>query len=154
MESDFVLPCNNSPVSVSIPQSYWQKGYDYSNCSTSCIFWGVSTTGARIPNVDICLLLLFFGKCLFHMCRHKNIYNLGVDCSVLLSKNLLQFQNKKATSKVKEFSTFPCMGRRTSHLTEIIPFDTHLTTWDQYPVFSFSSFLRDCRGECLQSDGW
>ena len=78
MESDFVLPCNNSPLSVSIPQSYGKRGDDCSNCSISCIFWGVPTIGASVPNVEICLLLLLFGKCLLHMCRHKNIYNLGV----------------------------------------------------------------------------
>ena len=37
---------------------------------------------------------------------------------------------QEAASKVKEFSTFLCMWSCTSHLTEIIPFDTHLTTWD------------------------
>ena len=152
MESDFVLPCNNSPVSVSIPQSYGKRGDDCSNCSTSCILWGVPTTGASILNVEICLLL-FFGKSLLHMYRHKNIYNPGVESYVLFSKNFLRFQNQEAASKVKEFGTFLCVGRCTSHLTEIIPFDTHLTTWDQHPVLSFLTFIRDHCGEWLQSDG-
>ena len=43
------------------------------------------------------------------MCRHKNIYNLGVDSYVLFSKNFLGLQNQEAASKVKEFSTFLCM---------------------------------------------
>ena len=77
MESDFVLPCNNSPLSVSIPQSYGKRGDDCSNYSISYIFGGVSTIGASVLNVEICLLL-FFGKCLLHMCRHKNIYNIGM----------------------------------------------------------------------------
>ena len=78
--------------------------------------------------------MLLFGKSLLHMCRHKNIYNLGVESYVLFSKNLLGFQNQEAASKVKEFSTFLCVGRCTNHLTVIIPFDTHLTIWSQYPV--------------------
>ena len=71
-------PCN-SPVSVSIPQSYGKSGEDCSNCSISCIFWGMSTIGSSVLNVEICLLLLLFGKCLLQMCRHKIIYNLGVE---------------------------------------------------------------------------
>ena len=145
MESDFVLPCNNSPLSVSIPQSYGKWEPDCSNCSTSCIVWGVPTTGASFLNVEIYLLWLF-GKCLLHMCRHKNIYNLGVESYVLFSKNPLGFQNQEAAPKVKEFSTSLCVGRCTSHLTAIIPFDTHLTIWGQYPVFSFQTFLRDHHG--------
>ena len=46
--------------------------------SISYIFGGMSTIGASVPNVELCLLL-FFGKCLLHMCRHKNIYNIGVE---------------------------------------------------------------------------
>ena len=151
MESDLVLPCNNSPVSASIPQSYGKMGDECSNCSTSCIFWGVLTTGASVLNVQICLLL-FFGKSLLHMYRHNNII-IQVLRLVLFSTNLLGLQNQGAASKVKEFSTFLCVGRCTSHLTKIIPFDTHLTTWDQHPVFSFLSFLRDHSGEWLQPDG-
>ena len=52
METDFVLPCNNSPVSVSIPQSYGKRDDDCSNFSMSYIFWGVPTTGASVPKVS------------------------------------------------------------------------------------------------------
>ena len=45
------------------------------------------------------------------------------------------------------------MGRYKSHLIEIIPFDTHLIVWGQYPVFSFPSFLSAPCGEWLQSEG-
>ena len=41
----------------------------------------------------------------------------------------------------------------TSHLTEIIPFDTYLIIWGQYPVFSFPSFLRAPYVEWLQPTG-
>ena len=86
------------------------------------------------------------------MYRHNNII-IQVLRLVLFSKNLLGFQNQGAASKVKEFSTLLCVGRCNSHLTEIISFDTHLTTWGQHPVFSFLSFLGDHRGKWLQSDG-
>ena len=69
MESDFVLPCNNSPQSVSIPQFYGKGGDDHPNCFISCIFWGVSTIGTSVSNAEICLPLFFFGKCLL-ICRH------------------------------------------------------------------------------------
>ena len=105
MESDFALPCNNSPLSVSIPQSYGKWEPDCSNCSTSCIFWGVPTTGASFLHVEIYLLLLF-GKCLLHMCRHKNIYNLGVKSYVLFSKNLLGLQKCRQHLKVRNFALF------------------------------------------------
>ena len=72
---------------------------------------------------------------------------------VLFSTNLSGIRKQGAASKVKELSTFLCVGRYTNHLTEIIPFDTHLTTWNQHPVFSFLSFLRDHSGEWLKSDG-
>ena len=143
---------------VTIPHSqcpfhnHGKRGDECSNCSTSCIFWGGPATGDSVLNVESCLLL-FFGKSVLHMCRHKNIYNLVVESYVLFSKDLLGFQNQEAASKIKEFSTFLCGGRFTSHLTVIIPFDTHLTTWDQYPVFSFLSFLRDHSGEWLRPDG-
>ena len=150
MESDFVLPCNNSPVSASIPQSYGKKGDEYSNCSTSCTFWGMPTTGASVLNVQI-FLLLFLRKSLLYMHRHNNII-IQVLRLVLFSSNLLGLQNQWAASKVKEFSTLLCVGRCNSHLTEIISFVTHLTTWDQHPVFSFLSFLRDHSGEWLQAD--
>ena len=89
-----------------------------------------------VTSFGVCPLLVpVFRKSLLHMFRHKNIYNIGVDSYVLFSKNLLGIQTQKAASKVKEFSTFLCMQRCTSHLTEIVPFDAHLTTWDQYPVF-------------------
>ena len=114
MESDFVLPCDNSPLSVSIPQFYGKGGDDCPNCFISFIFGGVSTIGTSVPNVEICLPLLFFGKCLLHICRHKNIYNLSVESYVLFRKNLLGLQTEEAASKVKEFSTFLCMRRVTS----------------------------------------
>ena len=105
MESDFVLPCNNSPLSVSIPQSYGKGGDDYSNCSISCIFWGVSTIGASVLNVEVCLLLLLFGNCLLHTCRHKNIYNLGVEIKFFQQESF-RISKMQAASKGKEFSTF------------------------------------------------
>ena len=63
------------------------------------------------------------------MYRHNTII-IEVLRVVLFNTNLLGIQNQGAASKVKELSTFLCVGRCTSHLTEIIPFDTHLTTWD------------------------
>ena len=86
------------------------------------------------------------------MYRHNNII-IEVLRVVLFSTNLSGIRNQGAASKVKELSTFLCVGRCTNHLTEIIPFDTHLTTWNQHPVFSFLSFLRDHSGEWLKSDG-
>ena len=59
MESDFVLPCNNSPLSVSIPQSYGIRGDDCSNYSISYIFGGVSTIGASVLNVDLSSVVLW-----------------------------------------------------------------------------------------------
>ena len=146
-----VLPCNNSPVTVSVPQSYGKRGDECSNCFTSCTFWEAPTTGSSVLNAEICLLL-FFGKSILHMYRHNNIiiHVLRVD---LFSTDLSGFQNQGAASKVKEFSPFLCVGRCTSHLTEIISFDTHLTTWGQHPVFSFLSFLRDHSREWMQPDG-
>ena len=44
-------------------------------------------------------------------------------------------------------------GNVNDHLTEIIPFDTYLIIWGQYPVFSFPSFLRDPYVEWLQPTG-
>ena len=58
----FILPYN-SPLSVSIPKSYGKRGDEHSNCSISCIFWGMSIISASVSNVEICLLL-FFVKCL------------------------------------------------------------------------------------------
>ena len=75
MESDFVLPCNNSPVSVSIPQSYGKKSDNCFHCSMSCIFWGVSTTCASVPNVEIRLLLLFF----------ESLYFIYVDIKIFIT---------------------------------------------------------------------
>ena len=100
----FILPYN-SPLSVSIPKSYGKRGDEHSNCSISCIFWGMSIISASVSNVEICLLLLF-GKCLLHMCRHKNIYNLGVKSYVLFSKNLLGLQKCRQHLKVRNFALF------------------------------------------------
>ena len=173
MDSDLVLPCKNSPVSASIPQSYGKRGDECSNCSTSCIFWGVPTTGASVLNVEICLLL-FFGKSLLHMYRHNNII-IQVLRLVLFSTNLLGLQNQGAASKVKEFSTFLCMRRVTS--LKSFPFicispsgagilyspswvSSGLTVESgcslmaaRLQVFSLRSFLRAHCEEWLQSDG-
>ena len=152
MQSDFVLHCTSFALSVSIPQSYGKWEPDCSNCSTSCIFWGVPTTGASFLNVEIYLLLLF-GKCLLHMCRHKNIYNQGVKSYVLFSKNLLGLQKCRQHLKVRNFALF-MYGKMhlPSHQNHSLWY-THLTTWDQYTVF-FLSFLRDHHVEWLQSDGF
>ena len=77
------------------------------------------TIGASVPNVEICLLLFPFGKCLLCTCRLKNIHNLKVESYVLFSKNFLGLQTQEAASQVKEFHA--TYGKiQESGLTEII----------------------------------
>ena len=55
MESECALPCYNSPLSMSIPQSCGKRGDDRSNCFLLClvkwIFLGMSAISASVPNV-------------------------------------------------------------------------------------------------------
>ena len=57
-------------------------------------------------------------------------------------KRLLLIKEKNQTSQVNEFSTFLCMGRQESGLTEIIPLICTLTSWGQYPVVFHPESLR------------
>ena len=71
--------------------------------------------------------------------EHPGLISFRMDWLDLLAvqgtlKSLLQQQKK--TRHLKEFSTFLCMGRYESEITEIIPLISISAIWGQYPVFS------------------
>ena len=106
MESDLLLPCYDSPLSMSIPQSCGKRSDNCSKCSIRWIFLGASAISASVPNVEICLLFLF-GTIYFTPVDLKKIHTLKVESY----REFWGFQAHEATSEVKEISVFLCMGR-------------------------------------------
>ena len=119
----------------------------------------------------------FFGKCLLHMYRHKNVYNLGVESYVLFSKNLLVLQKCRQHLKVRNLAFFMSgkmqESSRWNHPLWYTPH--HLEPVSCPPsqvssgiivgsgcslmaakeqVFSFPSFFRAHQEKWLQPDGF
>ena len=76
MESDFVLPCNNSPLSVSIPQSIGKWGDGIVLIAPS-----VASLGECPPLVPVFQMLRF----VFFWCSLESVYFICVDIKIFIT---------------------------------------------------------------------
>ena len=76
MESDFVLPCNSSPLSVSIPRSIGKRGDGIVLIAPS-----VASLGECPPLVPGFQMLRF----VFFCCSLESVYSICVDIKIFIT---------------------------------------------------------------------
>ena len=105
---NWLLLCNNSPLSKSLPQSCGKRGWWYF-CLVRWIFQGVSALIASVSNVEICLLFFL-----------ESVYFTLVDLEKLNFKYMRGPQ-------IKKFSPFLCMKWKWNSLSYVWLFATPWT---------------------------
>ena len=106
MES--VLPCNNSPLSMSILQSCGKEGDDHSNCFllylVRWIYLGMSHHPCQCSKC--CFFCSYVESMYFTSVDCKNIHNLKVKSYVLFSGNFEDFRPRRQHFKLKNWALF------------------------------------------------